>query len=171
VIFTLGHSSRSWEQFIGILKEYKIEVVVDIRRFPSSRKFPWFNKEFMEKELEKYGMKYMWKGEKLGGRLKPRKESRNVAIKSPGFRAYADMMQTDEFAKEVEKLIKLAKKKRICLICAEKLPWRCHRWFLSDFLVFKGEKIVHVIEKGKEMEHKLSKHARAEKGVLIYDLD
>lgn len=168
MIYTLGHSRRSLEEFLGIMREYGIEVLVDIRRWPTS-KLEHFKRERLEEALKGIGTSYVWLGHTLGGKLRPRKNSVNVCIKSPGFRAYCDRMLEPDFQEKACELVEMSKNKVVCIMCAEALPWKCHRWFLSDFLVFKGARVVHIIRLGVEREHKINKFARKTERGLIYD--
>lgn len=151
-----------------MLTFHRIEVLVDVRRIPKSR-FKHFDGESL-KVLNSYGIEYIQKPNLGGFRKKILKESPNKAIKSPGFRNYADFMLTDEFEREILDLIDIAKRKRAAIMCAEKFFWKCHRKFISDYLCLKGFKVVHIIDH-KTLIHKISKNARIEKGKLIYDLE
>ncbi|MCX8172927.1 MAG: DUF488 domain-containing protein [Archaeoglobaceae archaeon] len=168
-IYTIGHSNLDFTTFTNLLLENAIEVVVDIRRFPKSR-FEHFNAEYLKQKLSEVGIEYM-NADKLGGfRKKIFKVSPNKAIKSEGFRNYADFMLTEEFEKEIKKLIELAERRRVALMCAEKFFWRCHRKFLSDYLTFHGFRVYHIIGE-RLILHKLSEIARIEGGKLIYDIE
>ncbi len=137
-IYTLGTSTRSLEEFIEILRYFKIEMVIDVRHFPTSKRYPWFSKENLEKALPKEGIDYTWL-EELGG------------YRKEGYLAYT---QTEEYKKGLNRVIELAKEKRICLICAEKLWFRCHRRFIADDLVLRGIKVIHIYDKGSIHEHR-----------------
>jgi uncharacterized protein (DUF488 family) len=139
MIFTLGTSNRKIKEFLEILKEYKIEIVADVRRFPSSRLFPQFKKENLEKILKENKMKYLH-FEGLGG-----------------FRArgYENYIKTKEFQKALEKLIEISKSKKLVIICAERFPWKCHRALISQELEKRKIKIFHILEKGKIWQPKL----------------
>jgi uncharacterized protein (DUF488 family) len=134
-VFTVGHSNRSFEEFLLLLKEFEIWVVADIRRYPSSRKFPHFNREELLKLLSKQNIRYIWL-EALGGRRHAGKneKSPNAGLESPGFRNYADHMATDDFRSAVKELLSIAATSRTAVMCAEKVYWKCHRRFLSDYL-------------------------------------
>ena len=140
-IFTLGTSKRSLEEFTDILKHYEIEEVIDVRRFPTS-KLEWFKKENFERELREHGFSYIWMGEKLGG------------YRSSGYEAY---MSSPEFKEGLKELMRRALIKRVAIICAEKLPWRCHRRFLSSALTNEGWQVRHILDIGKEWKPKSSK--------------
>jgi uncharacterized protein (DUF488 family) len=137
-IFTLGTSNRSLKEFLEILKEYKIETVVDVRHFPTSRLFPHFKKENLEKFLKEKKIDY-YHLEKLGG------------YREGGYENY---MKTKDFREGLEKLAEIAKIKRTAIICAERFPWKCHRVFISQELEKRNFKIIHIIEKEKIWEPK-----------------
>lgn len=169
-IYTIGHSNRDLDSFIGLLTKSGIEVIADVRKIPKSR-YAHFSGDYLKKELPKAGIEYTH-FPKLGGfRKKILKDSPNIAIKSQGFRNYADFMLTEEFKEEIGKIIELAKRKIIALMCAERFFWKCHRKFLADYLVVQGFEVFHIIDNAKIMPHMLSKSARIEEGRLIYDID
>ena len=160
-VYTIGHSSRSMEEFLGLLYENGITLVIDVRRYPSSRRFPHFNRENLGKVLGECGIGYLWRGEVLGGHLhQPRPDSPNQGLRSPGFRAYADHMLTDEFQEALDEIVNLARKNKLALMCAEALYFRCHRFLISDALVSKGVRVLHILGPGKVREHKLTKSAK-----------
>ncbi|MEO8347293.1 MAG: DUF488 domain-containing protein, partial [Acidobacteriota bacterium] len=130
-IWTVGHSNHPPEEFLGILEAHAIERVIDVRRFPVSRKWPHFDAESLAESLPAAGIDYAGMPE-LGGRRKPRPDSPHVAWRTDAFRGYADFMDTEEFARSLEKAIGLARERRSALMCAEALPWRCHRSILAD---------------------------------------
>jgi uncharacterized protein (DUF488 family) len=169
-IYTLGHSNRPWPEFLELLRAYGIEVVADIRAFPSSRRYPHFSQENLKAGLAKEGIEYVWLGKELGGYRKKGlgKASPNTAWDSPGFRNFADHMLTEEFQKGVEKLLELANKKRTAVLCAERFWWRCHRRLLSDWLLAHGHHVLHVLDLGRVAEHELPPFARVEAGRVIY---
>jgi len=170
-IYTVGHSNLSFEQFVSLLKEFGICLVADIRRYPSSRKFPHFNRQVLCKLLAAENIEYLWL-EALGGRRHTGKyeKSLNIGLKSPGFRNYADHMGTDEFRKAVQKLLSTAATLRTAVMCAEKLYWKCHRKLLADYLVAQGVEVIHIIGPGKSSEHKLTPYALATENGVIYPL-
>ena len=168
-IFTIGHSTRTLDEFITLLLEFKIETLVDIRRFPGSRRLPHFNRETLHQILTTTGIEYVWL-EDLGGRRSGPKltESQNPSLKSPGFRHYADYMQTEPFQKAVGQLLRVGAEKTVAIMCAEKLFWKCHRRLLSDYLVAHGVAVEHIMEQGRLQSHKLSSDAviTADKNVI-----
>jgi len=169
-IYTVGHSSRSIGEFLGLLCENGITLVVDVRRHPSSRKFPHFSRENLGRVLGECGIGYIWRGEALGGRLRgPRPDSPNMGIRSPGFRAYADRMLTEEFQRALDELVELARSNRVAIMCAEALYFRCHRFLISDALLSRGVRVLHILGPGRVKEHKLTKFARVlGPGKVIY---
>lgn len=167
-IFTIGHSNRDFLSFVNLLLENRIEVLVDVRRFPKSR-FEHFNADSL-RTLCEYGIEYIQKPELGGFRRRIFQDSPNKAIKSIGFRNYADFMLTEEFENSVKDLIVIAMKKTTAIMCAEKFFWKCHRKFIADYLTVRGFKVLHIID-GKILIHKLSKNVRVREGKLIYDVD
>jgi uncharacterized protein (DUF488 family) len=168
-LFTIGHSNRSFEDFLSLLREFKVCEIADIRRYPSSRKFPYFNREVLCKLLAAENIEYLWL-EALGGRRHTGKnhKSLNTALKSPGLRNYADYMATDEFRTAVQKLLSAAATTRTAVMCAEKLYWKCHRRLLGDYLVAQGAEVVHIAGPGKLLGHKLTPYAVATGGGVTY---
>ncbi|MDI9643584.1 MAG: DUF488 domain-containing protein [Archaeoglobaceae archaeon] len=168
-LYTIGHSNLDFKTFLNLLFENKIEVIIDVRKIPRS-KFEHFNSDFLENELPRAGIEY-FHAVKLGGfRKKIFEKSPNTAIKSQGFRNYADFMLTEEFEKEIEKVIEVARRRIVALMCAEKFFWKCHRKFLADYLAIHGFKIFHIID-NKILLHKVSKNASIHEGKLIYNIE
>ncbi|HZW57431.1 MAG TPA: DUF488 domain-containing protein [Nitrososphaerales archaeon] len=170
-VYTIGHSTRTLEELIGLLKMNSIEMLVDIRTIPRSKTNPQFNLESLPNELRKRGIGYVhMKG--LGGLRRPRSDSKNTAWRNLSFRGYADYMQTEEFAKnlaELEQMIEDGKNHlRIALMCAEAVPWRCHRFLVSDALLVRGYEVLHIIAKGSPKQHTLSKMAKVVEGKITY---
>jgi uncharacterized protein (DUF488 family) len=170
-VFTVGHSNLSFEQFASLLKEHEIRLVADIRRYPSSRKFPHFNRPVLSELLAAENIDYLWLGS-LGGRRHTEKDGKsiNVGIKSIGFRNYADYMATDEFRRAIDKLLKAAAQSSTAVMCAEKLYWKCHRRLLSDYLTSRHVKIIHILSPGETSEHKLTQDAVITETGVIYPL-
>jgi len=171
-IFTIGHSTRQLEELLRLLKEHGIEVLADIRAFPTSTRFPHFNREVLSRRLPQAGITYRWRGKALGGyRRQSNPNSPHTALRSPGFRNYADYMDSPEFALGIEKLLKLAAKKRVAIMCAERLWWRCHRAFVSDYLsACCGVEVIHILDAGKTAPHRRHRAARLHAGKLVYDV-
>ena len=169
-IFTIGHSNRTGEDFLALLKEFGIETVVDIRRYPGSRKFPHFNRETLEGTLKANGINYLW-FEVLGGRRHGGKntESKNTGLRSAAFRNYADYMATEEFREAVGKLLETAAGSKTTIMCAEALYWRCHRKLVSDYLSAHNVEVRHIAGRGKLLEHNMTAGtAVTEAGDVIY---
>jgi len=169
-LFTIGHSNRSFEEFLSLLKAFEIRVVADIRRYPSSRKFPHFNHEVLLQLLNKQNIRYIWL-EALGGRRYAGKndKSPNTGIKSPGFRNYADYMTSDKFRAAVQELLSIAAGAQTAIMCAEKFYWKCHRRLLSDYLIAKAVEVKHILEPGRASEHKLTPYAViSDDGIVTY---
>jgi uncharacterized protein (DUF488 family) len=168
-IVTIGHGNRSIEEFIGLLKDAGIECLVDVRAYPASRRHPQFARAALEQSLSEAGIRYMWEGKALGGRRKLAKDSPHAALKSPGFRAYADHMMTAEFRAGAQRLIERGRTARAAMMCAERQPSECHRSLISDYLVARGEQVSHLLEAGATESHCLNPLARLRNGELIYD--
>lgn len=139
IIYTVGTSNRSLEEFIDILKTYKIKTLIDVRSYPGSKKFPHFNKENLEEILKKEGFEYIHLGKELGG------------FRKGGYEAH---MKTEDFKRGIEKVEEIAMKDTAVFFCAEKLFFRCHRRFIADVLSEKSWRVFHIVEKGIVKEHK-----------------
>jgi uncharacterized protein (DUF488 family) len=166
-VWTVGHSTRSGEEFGQILSAHGIEVLVDVRSFPGSRRYPQFNRAALSESLAGIGIEYRHEP-RLGGRRTPRVDSHNTAWRNASFRAYADHMETDEFRKGVEDLLELAASARVAVMCAEALWWRCHRSLISDYLKASGHTVVHIVHQTKTEEHPFTSAARIVDGELTY---
>lgn len=166
-VWTIGHSTHTFEQFLAVLTSFNIEVLVDVRNFPGSRKFPQFNKESLELSLPKYDIRYVHL-KSLGGRRKANPDSKNTAWRSASFRAYADYMETSEFKAGIEELVAYASHYRTAYMCSEAVWWRCHRSLISDYLKVRGWKVMHISAPGKSAEHPYTQPARIVNGKLDY---
>ena len=169
VVFTIGHSTRTLEEFVELLKTYRVNLIVDVRTVPRSRHNPQFNKETLPKTLKPGGIKYIHMPE-IGGLRRPKHDSINLAWKNMGFRGYADYMQTKEFTDNLLKIIALARENRLALMCAEALPWRCHRSLISDALVVRHVKVEHIISATGCLNHQLNEMAQVEGTKITYPL-
>jgi uncharacterized protein (DUF488 family) len=166
-IWTVGHSTRSGEEFTRILLAQRIEVLVDVRTFASSRRYPQFNKAELAEALNKNNIEYKHEP-RLGGRRPPRLDSHNTAWRNAQFRGYADHMETDEFKNGVQELLELAANKRVAVMCAEAVWWRCHRSLIADYLKAEGHEAVHILDENKLQEHPFTPAARIVEGKLSY---
>jgi uncharacterized protein (DUF488 family) len=188
MIFTIGHSNLSWSEFLSILKHYDISFLGDIRRFPGSRLSPQFNKKIMEKELANHNIKYLHI-EKLGGRRNGKRNDNaisenvektynNCAWENKSFRAYADYMLTHEFREGIDELLSLNKQEEkkynthtnnIAIMCAEALPWRCHRRLVSDHLLaIVNVEVYDIMSISNKHLHNLTSFAQIENGRITY---
>ena len=166
-IWTLGHSTRTLEEFVVILQSFQIETLIDVRSLPGSRKFPHYDKEALEVSMSKYNIQY-FHFKDLGGRRKTSKVSKNVAWRLASFRGYADYMETDEFKEAVEKLEDIGRTTRTAYMCAEAVWWSCHRSLISDYLKFRGWSVFHIMDIGKAQEHPYTSPARIVDHQLVY---
>ena len=164
-IYTIGHSTRTLDELVSLLREHDITRLADIRRYPGSRRHPHFSRETLEQSLADRGIVYEH-FEDLGGRRSPAKNSRNSAWENDQFRGYADYMATPEFRSAVDRL--LGSEHATVVMCAEAVPWRCHRNLLSDDLFRRGIEVVHILGSHSTGTHKLSKIARIDGDVVIY---
>src|SRR5438874_963623 len=167
-LFTIGHSTRTLDEFLAVLPAHSIQALVDIRSFPMSRRLPHFNRESLEVTLPKAGIRYVWMKELGGRRKKSLEDSPNVALRNDSFRNYADYMLTPEFERAVGELIKLAEHSPTACMCAERVYFRCHRMLVSDWLVAQGHEVLHVDDVKPPRPHALMQEARLINGQLIY---
>jgi uncharacterized protein (DUF488 family) len=166
-IWTIGHSTRSMDEFLTILHSFSISMLVDIRNFPGSKRYPHFNKEAMQVSLPAGGINYFHMKE-LGGRRQPLPGSLNTAWRNAAFRGYADYMETEVFKEAIEKLERIALKERTAYMCSEAVWWSCHRALLSDRLKLAGWKVWHIMNTAKATEHPFTAPARIVNGQLLY---
>jgi uncharacterized protein (DUF488 family) len=167
-IYTIGHSTRTLEELLAVLKAHSIATLVDIRAFPVSRRLPHFNREALEHSLAETGIGYVWKKELGGRRRKSRADSPNTALRSQGFRNYADHMLTEEFAAAAQAVVALAEHKPTAIMCAERLFFRCHRMLVSDYLTLHGHAVLHIEDTAPAKLHKLTAEVRLVDGRVIY---
>jgi uncharacterized protein (DUF488 family) len=167
-LYTIGHSTRPFEELLGALQEHSIQTLVDIRAFPMSRRLPQFNRESLEKNLSDAGIKYVWMKTLGGYRKKIREDSPNISLRSAAFRNYADYMLTPEFDDAMSELLALAESSHTAYMCAERVYFRCHRMLVSDWLVAHGDEVMHIDGAGPVKPHKLTAEARMIDGELIY---
>ncbi|HLY60813.1 MAG TPA: DUF488 domain-containing protein [Terriglobia bacterium] len=161
VVMTIGHSNRPLETFLSLLKAHDVKQVIDVRTIPRSRHNPQFNRDTLPAELRAAKILYRHMPG-LGGLRKPLRDSLNAAWKSLAFRGFADYMQTKEFTISLAKLMKLAAAKQVALMCAEAVPWRCHRSLIADALAIRGCQVEHIITGTFRRTHQLTPFARVE---------
>ena len=166
-IWTIGHSTRPIDEFLGLLTEYHIETIADVRSFPGSRKFPQYGKEALALTLPEHGIDYQWL-QILGGRRRVDPDSPNTAWRNASFRGYADYMATPAFAQGMAELLELANQRRTALMCAEAVWWRCHRSMISDALCVRGIEVIHILDAKHTMVHPMTSPARIVRGKLTY---
>lgn len=166
-LYTIGHSTRAIDSFIELLLQNNIAILVDVRRFPGSRKFPHFNKERLAQSLKEASIEYLHY-ENLGGRRKPQENSNNLAWRNKSFQGYADYMETVDFKKAIEKLTVVAQKNTTAIMCSEAVWWRCHRALISDYLKVRGWKILHIMSKSSVQEHPYTTAAKIIENKLTY---
>jgi uncharacterized protein (DUF488 family) len=166
-IYAIGHSTHPIDDFISILKSNSIRIVADVRTVPRSRHVPQFNQEFLKTSLKKEGLGYRH-FKQLGGLRKPRKDSANLGWKNSSFRGFADYMETEEFEAGLDDLIELAESDGpVAMVCAEALPWRCHRSLIADALVARGFEVMQLDSRGKSKPHALTSFARVKNNKKI----
>lgn len=158
IIMTIGHSTRTLDEFVALLRAHGVTRVVDVRTVPRSRHNPQFNKDSLPESLSKAGLGYVHTPG-LGGLRHARADSLNAGWRNASFRGYADYMQTPEFEENLEQLIELAKKDRVVIMCAEAVPWRCHRSLIGDALVVRGIETVDIMSLTQSRVHTLTPFA------------
>lgn len=166
-IFTIGHSTGPIEEFVGLLKEYSIAQLVDIRTIPRSRHNPQYERGNLRATLESEGIQYIHLKE-LGGLRPSTKDSINNAWRNKSFRNYADYMQTEDFRQGIEKLLSIAEEAQTAIMCAEAVPWRCHRSLVSDALLVRGVKVYDIMSAGKAPEHRMTSFAVVKNDTVTY---
>ncbi len=166
-IWTIGHSTRSIEEFLAVLTAHRLEAVADVRSLPGSRRYPHFDAEPLAETLREAGLEYRWIP-LLGGRRRVQPDSPNTAWRSAAFRGYADYMATAPFRAGIDELLALAHRKRTAILCAEAVWWRCHRSLISDCLKAEGITVIHMFDDKKVEEHPYTPAARVEDGRLSY---
>jgi len=167
MVFTIGHSTRPVSEFIEIIKAYGIKKVADIRTMPKSRHNPQFNEDMLKASLREAKIGYLhMKG--LGGLRHALKDSLNTAWRNASFRGFADYMQTAEFEENLKALIETSKKKATVIMCAEAVPWRCHRSLIGDALLVHGVRVRHIMSAGSSKDHALTPWAKVEGSRITY---
>ena len=169
-VFTIGHGARDIETFLDLLEGAGVRRLVDVRTAPGSRKHPQFGREALERSLAERGIEYVWRGRELGGWRRARPGSRHTAMRSPGFRGYADHMESEEFREARDWVVTTSNDDPTAVMCAESLWWKCHRRMLADALVAIGVEVLHIMDGGKLTPHGLSRTARIEGDLPVYDV-
>ena len=166
LIYTIGHSTRSFDDLVALLRREGIDHLADVRAHPGSRRYPHFGRDSLAVSLPHVGISYSHHPE-LGGRRRGLPDSPNGAWRNASFRAYADYMGTDEFHTALDSLIALASESRLAIMCAEAVPWRCHRWLISDALAARGVDVRHILDARSE-PHSLTRFAVLRDGKVVY---
>jgi len=166
-VLTIGHSTRSIESFIEMLRAYGVKRLVDVRTIPRSRTNPQFNRESLAQSLAEAGIGYTHVAA-LGGLRHARKDSLNTGWRNTSFRGYADYMQTDEFRKNLDALVDLAREQTVAVMCAEAVPWRCHRSLIADALTVRGIPVAEIAGETRTQPHRLTPFAHVEGAALTY---
>lgn len=167
-IYTVGHSTRQWPDYVGVLNAHGIARLVDIRAFPMSRRVPQFNREHMAVALPEAGIEYRWMRELGGRRGKQMENSPNLGLRNDAFRNYADYMLTDGFQNAAGSLLELASGKPTAIMCAEKVFFQCHRVLVSDYLALHGHKVLHIEDARPPKPHRITPEAHIIEGQVIY---
>jgi uncharacterized protein (DUF488 family) len=167
IVLTIGHSTRTLDEFIRLLQAHAVSRVVDVRTVPRSRHNPQFNKASLPVSLKKVGLGYFHMP-RLGGLRHPQRDSLNIGWRNASFRGYADYMQTPEFEQSLEELIQLASQDRIALMCAEAVPWRCHRSLIADALLVHGIRTEDIMSSTRRQVHTLTPFAKVRGATITY---
>jgi uncharacterized protein (DUF488 family) len=170
-LWTIGHGARPLEALLAVLTGARIALVVDVRRFPGSRRHPQYGREALAEGLVRAGIGYEWWGETLGGRRSRSPESRHVALRQAAFTGYADHMDSNEFRAAATELLARADRQRLAVMCAETVWWRCHRMLIADALTMRGAEVTHLLDVDRSQPHRL--HAtvrRGDDGWPVYDV-
>jgi uncharacterized protein (DUF488 family) len=166
-MFTVGHSTRTEEAFLKLLNAYQIQLVIDVRRLPGSNRYPQFNSDRLKGSLKKQVIRYLHFPD-LGGRRPSKRNSKNLGWRVPAFRGYADYMETAAFSESLERLVFWAKKKKVAVMCAEAVPWRCHRRLIADAVLVRGLPVFDIMTEARSVRHELPPWAKVRSGRLTY---
>jgi uncharacterized protein (DUF488 family) len=166
-LWTIGHSTLTIEEFIDRLRSFEIQLLADVRSFPGSRRYPQFNRENLNASLAEAKIEYQHFPE-LGGRRRASPDSTNMAWENEMFRGYADHMQTEQFRDGIARLLDLASRRRVAIMCAEAVWWRCHRGLISDYLKADGFEVTHIMTASKSEPHPFTSAASIIDGRLSY---
>ena len=168
-VLTIGHSTRTWKDFLDLLRAHRVKRVIDVRSIPRSGRNPQFNRETLATKLRAARIGYVHL-RKLGGLRQARRDSQNMGWRNASFRGFADYMQTSEFDAGLLRLIKLARQKRSAIMCAEAVPWRCHRSLIADALIIGGVRVEHIMSEKRSRAHSLTPFARVRHDRVTYPL-
>ncbi len=167
-ILTIGHSTRPVTELIDLLRAHGVDALVDVRRFPGSRRYPQYGRDALRSALAEAGIEYIHEP-RLGGRRPPRPDSPNTYWRNAGFRGYADYMATPEFRAGLDDLVRIANGRTVAIMCAEAVPWRCHRQLVADAFVARGHRVAHILGRGPAQSHELNPAIEVgNNGVLTY---
>jgi uncharacterized protein (DUF488 family) len=166
-VWTVGHSTHPIETLVALARAHDVTTIADVRKIPRSRRNPQFNADALPAALAAAGLGYTHRPG-LGGLRRERADSINRAWKNPSFRAYADYMQTDDFARELDALLALGTRERVAIMCAEAVWWRCHRSLIADAMVARGEPVLHILTPERAEPHVLRDFARVAHGRVTY---
>jgi uncharacterized protein (DUF488 family) len=166
-LWTIGHSTRPIDEFLALLKAHDIQQLVDVRTVPKSRHNPQFNTDRLAKSLKKAGLVYHHMPQ-LGGLRKAKKDSINTGWRNASFRGYADYMQTDQFVEALEELMAYGTDKSTAIMCAEAVPWRCHRSLIADALTSRGWTVQDIMTEQRADPHRLTPFAKVSQGRVTY---
>jgi uncharacterized protein (DUF488 family) len=170
IVLTIGHSTRTLEEFIGLLRAHEVTWVVDVRTVPRSRYNPQFNEASLPGSLRDAGLGYVHMPG-LGGLRHAKRDSLNQGWRNTSFRGYADYMQTPEFEQSLDELVRLANRERIALMCAEAVPWRCHRSLIADALLVRGIRSEDIMGPNRRQVHTMTPFAQVQGTTITYPAD
>ena len=170
IVLTIGHSTRTWEAFLELLRVHHVKRVIDVRSIPKSRHNPQFNRAILSKRLRAAKIGYVHL-RKLGGLRHAQRDSPNMGWRNTSFRGFADYMQTPEFEAGLHRLLKLAGQRRSAIMCAEAVPWRCHRSLIADALTVRGVRVEHILSGKRLQVHSINSLARVRASRITYPLD
>ena len=167
IVYTVGHSTREWDDFVALLARDGVRHIADVRRFPGSRRHPHFSSDAMRRALPEAGIAYTHLPE-LGGRRRPRPDSPNAQWRNESFRGYADYMETPEFRAALDALLDIARRDSTAVMCAEAVPWRCHRSLIADALIARAVEVLDILD-ARTAPHPLTRFARIVGDEVRYD--
>lgn len=167
VVLTIGHSTRTWKDFLEVLRAHRVNRVIDVRSIPRSRHNPQFNRDTLSTKLRAARIRYVYL-RRLGGLRHARRDSPNMGWRNASFRGFADYMQTSEFDAGLRRLMKLARQKRSAIMCAEAVPWRCHRSLIADALTVRGIRVDDIMSVKRSQVHSITSFARVQGHCITY---